>query len=43
MVRFVVLVVDSFDVGAVKDVTLARPQDAGASTYGHTLNQLPYL
>ena len=29
MARFVVLVIDSFGVGAMKDVTLVRPQDAG--------------
>ncbi len=32
MARFVVLVIDSFGVGAMKDVTLVRPQDAGANT-----------
>ncbi len=31
MARFVVLVIDSFGVGAMKDVTLVRP-DAGANT-----------
>lgn len=31
MARFVVLVIDSFGVGAMKDVTLVRPQDAGAN------------
>ena len=35
MARFVVLVIDSFGVGAMKDVTLVRPQDAGANTCGH--------
>ncbi|XPE25111.1 hypothetical protein ACNKHM_15030 [Shigella sonnei] len=29
MARFVVLLIDSFGVGAMKDVTLVRPQDAG--------------
>lgn len=43
MARFVVLVIDSFDVGAMKDVTLVRPQDAGANTCGHILSQLPHL
>ncbi len=43
MARFVVLVIDSFGVGAMKDVTLVRPQDAGANTCGqigraHRLN-----
>lgn len=37
MARFVVLVIDSFGVGAMKDVTLVRPQDAGANTCGHIL------
>ncbi len=36
MARFVVLVIDSFGVGAMKDVTLVRPQDAGANTCGHS-------
>ncbi|XPE51434.1 hypothetical protein ACNKHX_20640 [Shigella flexneri] len=36
-----VLVIDSFGVGAMKDVTLVRPQDAGANTCGHILSQLP--
>ncbi|WP_341516893.1 phosphopentomutase [Citrobacter gillenii] len=43
MARFVVLVIDSFGVGAMKDVTLVRPQDAGANTCGHILGELPHL
>lgn len=43
MARFVVLVIDSFGVGAMKDVTLVRPQDAGANTCGHILSELPHL
>ncbi len=43
MARFVVLVIDSFGVGAMTDVTLVRPQDAGANTCGHILSQLPHL
>ncbi|MEG0099700.1 MAG: phosphopentomutase [Citrobacter sp.] len=43
MARFVVLVIDSFGVGAMKDVTLVRPQDAGANTCGHILAEVPYL
>lgn len=43
MARFVVLVIDSSGVGAMKDVTLVRPQDAGANTRGHILSQLPHL
>ncbi len=38
-----VIVIDSFGVGAMKDVTLVRPQDAGANTCGHILSQLPHL
>jgi Phosphopentomutase len=43
MARFVVLVIDSFGVGAMKDVTRVRPQDAGANTCGHILSQMPQL
>ncbi|MEG1213208.1 MAG: phosphopentomutase [Leclercia sp.] len=43
MARFVVLVIDSFGVGAMKDVALVRPQDAGANTCGHILEELPQL
>ena len=43
MARFVVLVIDSFGVGAMKDVTRVRPQDAGANTCGHILCELPHL
>lgn len=43
MARFVVLVIDSFGVGAMNDVTLVRPQDAGANTCGHILGELPHL
>ncbi|RDR40756.1 Phosphopentomutase [Escherichia marmotae] len=43
MARFVVLVIDSFGVGAMKDVARVRPQDAGANTCGHILSQLPHL
>lgn len=43
MARFVVLVIDSFGVGAMKDVTLVRPQDAGANTCGHILSEFPQL
>lgn len=43
MARFVVLVIDSFGVGAMKDVALVRPQDAGANTCGHILGELPQL
>lgn len=40
MARFVVLVIDSFGVGAMKDVTRVRPQDAGANTCGHITGEL---
>ncbi len=43
MARFVVLVIDSFGVGAMKDVARVRPQDAGANTCGHIISQLPHL
>lgn len=43
MARFVVLVIDSFGVGAMKDVAQVRPQDAGANTCGHILSALPQL
>lgn len=43
MARFVVLVIDSFGVGAMKDVAEVRPQDVGANTCGHILRQLPQL
>ncbi|NDO83573.1 phosphopentomutase [Citrobacter sp. NCU1] len=43
MARFVVVVIDSFGVGAMKDVAQTRPQDAGANTCGHILSQLPQL
>jgi phosphopentomutase len=43
MARCVVLVIDSFGVGAMKDVAEVRPQDAGANTCGHILAQLPQL
>ena len=43
MARFVVLVIDSFGVGAMEDVPEVRPQDAGANTCGHILGELPQL
>lgn len=43
MARFVVLVIDSFGVGAMNDVALVRPQDAGANTCGHILGERPEL
>jgi len=43
MARCVVLVIDSFGVGAMNDVARVRPQDAGANTCGHILARLPHL
>ncbi|WP_054177856.1 phosphopentomutase [Trabulsiella odontotermitis] len=43
MARFVVLVIDSFGVGAMDDVPRVRPQDLGANTCGHILEHLPTL
>ncbi|MBV8044217.1 phosphopentomutase [Pluralibacter sp.] len=43
MARFVVVVVDSFGVGAMADVPQVRPQDIGANTCGHILEAFPAL
>ena len=43
MARFVVLVIDSFGVGAMADVPEVRPQDIGANTCGHILQRFPAL
>ena len=43
MARFVVLVIDSFGVGAMNDVAKVRPQDIGANTCGHILGEIPQL
>lgn len=43
MARFVVLVIDSFGVGAMEDVAQVRPQDTGANTCGHILDEMPQL
>lgn len=43
MKRFVVVVLDSFGVGAMKDVMEVRPQDLGSNTCKHILNRLPKL
>lgn len=43
MNKFAVLVIDSFGVGAMGDVPEVRPQDIGANTCGHILQQLPNL
>jgi len=41
MAKFLVLVIDSFGVGAMDDVAQKRPQDLGANTCGHILQAYP--
>ncbi|SMB80139.1 phosphopentomutase [Pasteurella testudinis DSM 23072] len=41
--KFIVVVIDSFGVGAMPDVPQVRPQDIGANTCLHILQQLPQL
>ncbi|MDN5987146.1 MAG: phosphopentomutase, partial [Hafniaceae bacterium] len=43
MSKFVVVVIDSFGVGAMDDVPQVRPQDVGANTCGHILQHFPQL
>lgn len=43
MDKFLVLVIDSFGVGAMQDVPEVRPQDIGANTCGHILQTFPTL
>lgn len=43
MKRFVVLVLDSFGIGEMKDVEIVRPQDVGANTYKSVLESNPNL
>jgi phosphopentomutase len=43
MGRFVVVVLDSFGVGAMEDVPEVRPRDIGANTCGHILKTFPEL
>lgn len=43
MKRFVVVVLDSFGVGAMEDVMEVRPQDLGSNTCKHILDRLPKL
>ena len=43
MKRFVVLVLDSFGIGEMKDVEMVRPQDIGANTYKSVLESNPCL
>lgn len=43
MKRFVVVVLDSFGIGAMEDVMEVRPQDIGSNTCKHILHSLPEL
>jgi phosphopentomutase len=43
MGRFIVIVLDSYGIGAMEDVPLVRPQDAGANTCKHIFDRLPDL
>lgn len=43
MSKFVVVVIDSFGVGAMDDVPQVRPEDIGANTCGHILQHFPKL
>lgn len=43
MNKFVVLVIDSFGVGAMDDVMRVRPEDVGSNTCGHILQACPGL
>ncbi len=43
MGKFVVVVIDSFGVGAMDDVPQVRPEDTGANTCGHILEHFPDL
>ncbi|TNV20364.1 phosphopentomutase [Buttiauxella sp. B2] len=43
MSKFVVVVIDSFGIGAMEDVPQNRPEDIGANTCGHILQHFPQL
>lgn len=43
MKRFIVIVLDSFGIGSMKDVVKVRPQDVGANTCLHIFKQMPNL
>ena len=43
MSRFVVIVLDSFGVGAMDDVSKVRPRDIGSSTAGHIIETNPSI
>ena len=41
---FVVIVLDSFGVGAMEDVKEVRPRDIGSSTAGHIIQRMkPFI
>ncbi|HCM88514.1 MULTISPECIES: phosphopentomutase [Vagococcus] len=43
MSKFVVIVLDSFGVGAMDDVSVVRPRDVGSSTAGHIIKSNPEI
>ncbi|CNF03071.1 putative mutase [Yersinia mollaretii] len=43
MSKFIVLVIDSFGVGAMPDVAEVRPQDIAANTCAHILQTYPEM
>lgn len=43
MGRFVVIVLDSFGVGAMNDVQEVRPRDIGSTTAGHIIRDIPNI
>ena len=43
MNRFVVIVLDSFGIGYMEDDAVVRPQDMGANTCKHILENMPNL
>lgn len=43
MSKFIVIVLDSFGVGAMDDVSVVRPRDVGSSTAGHIIKENPEI
>ena len=43
MSRFIVIVLDSFGVGAMADVAKVRPRDLGSTTAGHIIEKIPTI
>ena len=41
--RFIVIVLDGFGIGAMKDTALVRPADQMANTLGSILREFPEL